>query len=46
LKDWYHHENEEIRALAKNKYAELQESIKSEREWEVQRRNRDYGSFE
>jgi hypothetical protein len=47
LKKLFQHENEEIRALAKNKYAEFQETIKKERAWEEQREfNRRYESFE
>lgn len=47
LKKLFQHENEEIRALAKNKYAEFQETIKRERAWEEQREfNRRYESFE
>lgn len=46
LKEWFHHENEEIRSLAKNKYTEFQECIKKERKWEEERRDRAYESFE
>jgi hypothetical protein len=47
LRILFQHENEEIRALAKNKYAEFQETIKKERAWEEQREsNRRYESFE
>ena len=45
LKEWFVHDNEEIRSLAKIKYAEFQEAIKSQRERE-KRDNRDYRSFE
>ena len=47
LKKLFQHENEEIRAIAKNKYAEFQETIKKERAWEEQREsNRRHESFE
>lgn len=47
FKKLFEHENEEVRSLAKNKYAEFQEEIKKERAWEEQREfNRRYESFE
>lgn len=46
LKEWFEHENEEIRSMAKIKYTALQKDIKDERLWETDRSNRAYESFE
>ena len=46
LKEWFEHENEEIRSMAKIKYTEFQEDIENVRLWETERRDRSYESFE
>ena len=46
LKEWFEHENEEIRSMTKIKYTALQKDIKDERLWETDRSNRAYESFE
>jgi len=46
LKKWFHHENEEIRSLAKNKYTEFQKFIRNEREREEKWQDRTHESFE